>query len=146
MEDLPGTGEPAGDGWAGSPDGSGEQSEPTTAPRGTSTRASTSDVREAIRGLVATLIEIVGWVLNRRLAPPGSDTWLADAQDLKVIGGAASRIAVRHSPDGLTGDVVDGLVVAVGTANYGRKNLARAAAERGLYGPPNVDSDEGEDL
>lgn len=112
--------------------------------RRTSTRASTEDVRTALRALVQLVLSLVTAILNRRLAPEGSDTWKADEEDMAAIGEPLAKIAARHIPasDVLVGDVADGIAAGVGTANYALKNLRRADQERPQAVAPPGERDE----
>lgn len=89
-----------------------------------------SDPKAYVR-LIGAGLKLVTRMVNRMLAPPGSDAWRPDPDELDAITEPLSRIAARHSPaTGIDGDVGDSIETAVAVTGYAVASMERAAADR----------------
>jgi hypothetical protein len=87
--------------------------------------------RAALFEAAGAILTTIGSILQLRFANPAhygpNEVWLADKQDIDVIGGSLANLAARRVPDGLTGssDAADLISLGIGTFGYGAKNLTR---------------------
>lgn len=112
------------DGWA-EPDV--DLGPPATSRTSTgSSRASIdpSDLKPVTAALVGMASLLVRWMRSRR-RPIHPQAWVADDEDVDLIGDPLARIAARHAPISGEGsaDTIDGAAALMGTANYVMKNI-----------------------
>jgi hypothetical protein len=121
------TGSSPGEGWGigGERDELGEASASRTT---TPSRVFTEQAK-AFEALLGTGLGMATMVAHSKMAPEGSDVWLATDDEIEAVAAPLSRILARHTPvsSGRATDLADGIEAGVGVAGYVVVNLRRQA-------------------